>query len=114
MCEGKLKMLVTQSILKERSMVVIPVRCPSCDGDAVVKRGKTDRGKQRYLCQNEACLYHTFLLDYTNRGYMPSVKRQIIDLTMNGSGIHDIARVLSISTDTVISELKKKKASLRP
>ena len=95
-------------------MAVLPVRCPSCDGDAVVKRGKTDRGKPRYLCQNEACPYRTFLLDYTNRGYLPSVNRQIIDLTMNGSGIRDTARVLSISTDTVISELKKKKASLRP
>ena len=68
-------------------MAVMPVRCPSCDGDAVVKRGKTDRGKQRSLCQNEACPSHPFLLDYTNRGYMPAVKRQIIDLTMNGSGI---------------------------
>jgi transposase-like protein len=59
--------------------------------------------------QNEACSYRTFLLDYTNRGYMPAVKRQIIDLIMNGSGIRDTARVLSISTDTVISELKKRK-----
>ena len=93
-------------------MAIIPVRCPSCDEDAVVKRGKSDRGKQRYLCQNEACSHRTFLLDYTNRGCMPSVKRQIIDLTLNGSGIRDIARVLRISTDTVIGELKKKKASL--
>jgi transposase-like protein len=113
MFEGKLKRLATQSIFKERSIAVILVRCPSCDGDAVVKRGKTDRGKQRYLCQNEACFYRTFLLDYTNRGYMPSVKRQIIDLTMNGSGIRDIARVLRISTDTGIGELKKRTASLR-
>jgi transposase-like protein len=95
-------------------MAVIPVRCPSCDGDTGVKRGKTDSGKQRYLCQNAACSHRTFLLDYTNRGYMPSVKRQIIDLTLNGSGIRDTARVLSISTDTVIGELKKKKASWRP
>jgi transposase-like protein len=94
-------------------MVVVPVRCPSCECDTVVKRGKTDSGKQRYLCQNAACFCRTFLLDYTNRGYMPSVKRQIIELTLNGSGIRDIARVLSISTDTVIAELKKKKASLK-
>jgi transposase-like protein len=39
------------------------------------------------------------------------VKRQIIDLTLNGSGIRDTARVLRISTDTVIHELKKKKGS---
>jgi hypothetical protein len=32
---------------------------------------------------------------------------------MNGSGIRATARVLGISTDTVISELKKKKASWR-
>jgi len=94
-------------------MAIIPVRCSSCDEEAVVKRGKTDRGKQRYLCQTAACSHRTFLLDYTNRGSMPSVKRQSIDLTLNASGIRDIARVLRISTDTVIGELKKKKASLR-
>jgi len=94
-------------------MAIIPVRCPSCDGDAVVKRGKTKRGQQRYLCRIETCSYRTFLLEYTNRGYLPAVKRQIIDLAMNGSGIRDTARVLRISTDTVIGELKKKKASLR-
>jgi transposase-like protein len=113
MCEGKLKRLVTHGIFEECSMVVIPVRCPSCERDTVVKRGRTDSGKQRYLCQNVACFCRIFLLDYTNRGYMPSVKRQIIDLTLNGSGIRDIARVLRISTDTVIGELKKKKASLK-
>jgi transposase-like protein len=29
-------------------------------------------------------------------------------MALNGSGIRDTARVLGISTDTVISELKKK------
>ena len=93
-------------------MAVIAVRCPSCDSDKVVKRGKTNNGKQRYLCQYEACPRRTFLLDYTNRGYLPSVKRQIIDLALNGSGIRDTARVLGISTDTVLSELKKRHATL--
>lgn len=92
-------------------MAVITVRCPSCERDKVVKRGRTQNGKQRYLCQDEACSRRTFLLDYTNRGYVPSVKRQIIDLALNGSGIRDTARVLGISTDTVLSELKKRSAS---
>jgi transposase-like protein len=113
MCEGKLKRLVTQSIRKECSMAILPVRCPSCEGTAVVKRGKTERGQQRYLCQTAACSSHTFLIDYTNRGYLPAVKRQIIELAMNGSGIRDTARGLGISTDTVLRELKKKKASSR-
>jgi insertion element IS1 protein InsB len=93
-------------------MAVIAVRCPYCDRDKIVRRGKTNNGKQRYLCQNEACSQRTFILDYTNRGYLPSVKRQIIDLALNGSGIRDTARVLRISTDTVLSELKKRNVSL--
>ena len=61
-------------------MAVIAVRCPSCDRDKIVKRGKTTNGKQRFLCQDEACSQCTFILAYTNRGYLPSVKRQIIEL----------------------------------
>lgn len=93
-------------------MGVSPVRCPDCDRDTVVKRGKTDSGKQRYLCRHGACSCRTFLLAYTNLGHLPSVKRQIIDLALNGSGIRDTARVLCISTDTVISGLKKRNVSL--
>ena len=90
-------------------MAVIAVRCPYCDSDQIVKRGKTDSGKQRYRCQDEACSRLTFILNYTNRGYLPSVKRQIVDLALNGSGIRDTARVLHISKDTVLTELKKRK-----
>ncbi|MDV2997188.1 MAG: hypothetical protein N4J56_006893 [Chroococcidiopsis sp. SAG 2025] len=35
------------------------------------------------------------------------VKQQIVEMTLNGSGVRDIARVLRISTSTVIRELKK-------
>lgn len=35
------------------------------------------------------------------------MKEQIIEMTLNGSGIRDIARVLQISPTTVINELKK-------
>jgi len=51
-------------------MAVIAVRCPSCERTTVVKRGKTTNGKQRYRCQDEACSRRTFILEYTNRGYL--------------------------------------------
>lgn len=35
------------------------------------------------------------------------VKEQIVDMALNESGIRDTARVLHISTSTVIKELKK-------
>ena len=89
-------------------MTFIAVRCPHCQSEQIVKRSKTRRGTQRYLCQNTACTTGSFLLDYRNRGCLPEVKHTIIDMSLNASGIRDTARVLRISTDTVLSALKKK------
>ena len=36
-------------------MTFVAVRCPHCQSDQIVKRGKTARGTQRYLCQNTLC-----------------------------------------------------------
>lgn len=88
-------------------MATVAVRCPRCGSENVVKRGKTDTGSQRYLCRHAACTQGSFLLDYRYQAYRPQVKRQIVDMAMNGSGVRDTARVLGISKDTVVSELKK-------
>src|SRR3989442_10877416 len=93
-------------------MTFIAVQCPHCHSEQIVKRGKTGCGTQRYLCQNTACAAGSFLLDYRNRGCVPEVKQTIIDMSLNASGIRDTARVLRISTDTVLRELKKKEATL--
>jgi insertion element IS1 protein InsB len=90
----------------------IAVRCPYCQSDQIVKRGKTARGTQRYLCQNPVCASGSFLLDYCNQGCLPEVKELIIDMSLNASGVRDTARSLHISTNTVLSELKKKESVL--
>ena len=92
-------------------MVLISVRCPHCTSDKVGKRGKTAEGKQRYVCQNNACSHGSFILDYCYRGCLPEVKQHVIDMSQNGSGVRDTARVLKSSAGTVLNELKKKKAS---
>ena len=89
-------------------MVLIPVSCPQCGETHVVKRGRTEQGKQRYLCVNPDCPKKTFLLDYSYNGALPDVKAKVIAMAVNGSGIRDTARVLEISPTTVIGEIKKK------
>lgn len=89
-------------------MVLLPVRCPHCQSDHVVKRGKTESGQQRYLCKNDSCSHHSFRLAYRYKGRLPEIKPQIIEMTLNGSGIRDTARVLNVSPTTVINELKKR------
>jgi transposase-like protein len=88
-------------------MVLITVTCPYCQSDHITKRGKTNTDKQRYRCHNPNCPHHSFLLNPAYKGRLPEIKAQIIDMTLNSSGIRHTARVLSISTDTVINELNK-------
>jgi transposase-like protein len=85
-------------------MVLIAVRCPYCQSDQIIKRGKTETGTQRYRCQNLDCPHQSFELHPTYKGRLPAMKAQVIERRLNGSGIRDIARVLQISTDTVINE----------
>jgi InsA N-terminal domain len=70
-------------------MTFIAVRCPHCQSDQIVKRGKTARGTQRYLCQNTLCAKGSFLLDYCNRGCLPEVKHMIIDMSLHASGVRE-------------------------
>ena len=73
----------------------------------MVKNGKSAEGKQRFLCRSQSCQGRSFILNLSYPGRVPSVKQQIVDMTLNGSGVRDIARVLHVSTRTVIAELKK-------
>jgi insertion element IS1 protein InsB len=93
-------------------MTFIAVRCPHCQRDQIVKRGKTARGTQRYLCQTPCCATGSFLLDSCNRGCVPAVKQTSIDMSRNASGVRDTARSLHICPHTVLRELKKKEAML--
>lgn len=66
-------------------------------------------GAQRYQCTS---CQRTFQLEYRQNASKPGVKEQIIAMTMNGSGIRDIGRVLNISTDTVIATIKAQQANI--
>ena len=87
-------------------MVLEAVVCPSCQQpEAVYRHGKTRDGRQRYRCT--ACR-RTFQLQYQHKAYEPGTRARITDMALNGSGVRDTARVLGISAQTVMGELKKK------
>ena len=81
-------------------MVYVPVQCPHCHSTEVMKAGKQVNGTQRYRCQNGQCARRIFFLLYQDRGRMPEIRRQVVDMALNGSGIRDTARVLRISPTT--------------
>jgi transposase-like protein len=89
-------------------MAVETVRCPHCQSEEVVKYGRASNGKERFRCQQSERCGRTFIRFYAYPGRLPQVKRQIVEMTLNGSGVRDIARVLQVGPNTVIKELKKK------
>jgi hypothetical protein len=64
-------------------MVLEPVCCPDCGSEDVVKNGKSNEGKQRYLCRHQNCRRRSFIRDYSYQGYLPSIKQQIVDMAVN-------------------------------
>ena len=80
---------------------------PTVNSDQVIKGGKTKTGQQRYKCHNADCPRYSFQRTLIYKGRSPEIKEQVVDMSLNGSGIRDTARVLKISPTTVISELKK-------
>ena len=91
-------------------MATIKVKCPHCGKDDVVRNGKTERGVAKYHCRSTDCKKY-FLLDYAYNGSKPGIDEQIVKMTANSSGIRDISRVLGITTDKVMSTLKKQRGS---
>ena len=88
-------------------MAEAAVRCLHCQSEAVVKYGKPSNGKERFRCQQRAHCGRTFLQTYAYSGCLPTVKQRIVERTLKGSGIRDIARVLPVGSNTGLKELKK-------
>ena len=90
-------------------MVLIAVKCPICKGTDISKNGRNAHEIQRYICNAKECAAKSFMLEYSYNGCKPGIEKQIIDMTTNASGIRDISRNLSISTDKVMKTSKKQK-----
>ena len=99
----------TESSMRSRGIMIIQVlHCPNGHGTDIVHHGRTRQGKQRYRCREPRCAGRTCLLDSSYRGQWPAVKAQIVDMAMHASGMRDTARVVHVSTNTVMTARKKR------
>lgn len=87
------------------------ITCPVCSSLNIKKNGINKQGKQRYRCQECA---RQFILKYTYRAYLTSIRELIVPMCVNGLGIRDTARVLRVSTTTVMKLISRRAESLPP
>lgn len=84
--------------------------CPRCSARNVKKNGTTANSKQRYRCRRCG---RQFIKRYTYQGRDPSVRRLIVPLSLNGCGVRDISRVLSVSPTTVLKLVREQAARVK-
>jgi len=78
------------------------INCPKFNDEKVVKNGRTKNSKQQYYCK--ICNYR-FIENYTYQAYKPDINENIIQLTKEGLGIRSTARILKISTTTLLKRI---------
>ncbi|BDC99223.1 transposase-like zinc-binding domain-containing protein [Persicobacter psychrovividus] len=81
------------------------ITCKHCQSNDIVKNGHRSNGDQRWRCKS---CRKSFQVTYRSNAYVPGIEDKIDEMTLNASGVRDIARVLKISKYKVMSHLKKK------
>jgi InsA N-terminal domain len=71
-------------------MTFIAVQCPHCQSEQVVKRGKTRRGTQRYLCQNTAWGIHVRWDSWVSVRYAERLNSAKSSVTLQSTDRHGI------------------------
>lgn len=75
------------------------MKCPHCaQTDGQVKIGHNSSGSQRYLCKT---CRRKYTPDPTPPGYNESVRRQALQLYVDGSNLRRIGRILGVTHQTV-------------
>ena len=79
------------------------MQCPRCTSTHIRKNGK-QRGKQNYICVQCG---RQFLQVYEPKGYPEEIKRECLEMYVNGSGFRAIERVKKVHHTTVINWVKE-------
>lgn len=75
--------------------------CNYCN-NILIKHGKSSSNKTRYRCKS---CKKTQVENYSYKAYSPNLNQNIVSLTKEGVGIRSTARLLKISTTTLLSRL---------
>jgi transposase-like protein len=84
------------------------MQCPRCDSTKISKNGK-HHGKENNICRDCG---RQFVESYDAKGYSDELKRECLEMYVNGSGFRAIERVKKVHHTTVINWVKQAAQSL--
>ncbi|KQK24946.1 hypothetical protein AR438_13535 [Chryseobacterium aquaticum] len=78
--------------------------CKHCYSKNIIKNGTTKTRKQQYICKN---CNKRFIEFYSYQAYHKNINSKLIQFTKEGLGIKSTARILKISTTTLLKRINK-------
>ena len=88
------------------------IRCPHCGKtERQIKRGKTQSGSQKYLCKDCNRVYTP---NPKRREYSDDIKKQAIELYLEGKSGLEVSRILGISKNLCLYWVKKHAKKIKP
>jgi transposase-like protein len=79
------------------------MKCPRCASTHIRKNGKK-HGKQNHICVNCG---RQFIDSYEQQGYPEEIKKECLEMYVNGSGFRAIQRVKKVHHTTVINWVRE-------
>ena len=84
---------------------MVKLKCYHCQNENLVRNGKTNNGKQRYLCNDCGKMSRD---NPQPNGYLPAEREQILAAYQERSSLRGLTRTFGVSRNTVSGWLKKK------
>jgi insertion element IS1 protein InsB len=79
------------------------MKCPQCHSSNCRKDGH-QKGKQRFECKDCGRI---FRFSYQSKGYPPQVKKECLEMYLNGLGFRAIQRVTGVHYTTILNWVKE-------
>ncbi len=90
-------------------MVTQILTCPDCQGQNVIRFGRTTGRHPRYRCKDCRRCFS----DAPERGHSPQFKEQVLAAYQERCSMRGIARTFHLSRNTLVQWLKEKGGSCR-
>lgn len=85
---------------------MVKLKCYHCDSEQLVRNGKTNNDKQRYLCQSCGGMSRD---NPQPRGYTQAEREQILRTYEERSSLRGLTRTFGVARNTVSTWLKEKR-----
>jgi len=98
-------LVVAQERERSYTLFMVKLKCYHCQSENLVRNGKTNNGKQRYLCNDCGKMSRD---NPQSNGYSAEEREQILRAYQERSSLRGLTRTFGVARNTVSTWLREK------